>query len=252
MTDVGFAPPPSSIPVPSGRRRWLSIDGKTLFIIAMGGVSIIAVYALASQWKHATLGRQVRRNVVRFLGDYGAVTQNGVMFGGIMDRPTKVDTAVNAVIVQLLNDTADELQKSGASTISRDPTDIVDPYSVETYAQRPPQQSTHQRHHSGSGSASRHPRVGDRQSLEISKIMTDDSGYSHLPSGKKGGRKHSGSGRDRDRDSGLTTSFEYDADDMTVGRHRRPEKEKIFSDEESAAGSEAPGPAESAEDSDYQ
>ena len=83
------------------------IDTKTWVIIGLGGVTVVAGFALFSQWKHATLGRKVRRSVVRFLKDHGSVVQSGIVTGGVVQQPLKIDTAVNATVVQMLNGVAD-------------------------------------------------------------------------------------------------------------------------------------------------
>ena len=201
------------------------IDTKTWVIIGLGGVAVAGGLILASQWKHAALGRQVRRNVVRFLRDSGAVVHSGVVSGGVVRQPMKVDGAVNATIVQLLNLKADEMANGGG--VARQDPAAEDSY--QTYAQSPPPPA---RKPSRAPVTPRTPRTptarktGKRGAppaspLEISKQFQDDGGY--------GDAARSGTSR-----SGA--SFEYNADDIIPqhGAHK-PSEKMIFSDDEGDA-----------------
>lgn len=75
---------------------------KTWLTVALGGTSILLVCAMLSQWRYATLGKQVSRNVVKFLTDHGAHVDGGIVSGGVVTVPLKVNTAVNSTILQML------------------------------------------------------------------------------------------------------------------------------------------------------
>jgi len=90
--------------------KWLSsIDWKTWLLLGTVGVAGVTAAALAIQWNHASLGRQVSRNVVRFLTDHGGMVSNGIISGGLVQTPLKLNTAVNATVVSMLNNMADQL-----------------------------------------------------------------------------------------------------------------------------------------------
>jgi hypothetical protein len=130
------------------------IDTKTWVIIGLGGVAVVTGYALFSQWGTASLGRQVKRSVLRFLKDTGSMVQNGVVTGGCVQEPLKVNTAVQATVVQMLNTTMDDMSSSSSSTgeavssspsgggrppVYENPTMAMDGY--QTYASMPPPKS---------------------------------------------------------------------------------------------------------------
>jgi hypothetical protein len=81
-------------------KKW---DWKTWAIIALGGAAIIAGGAFVMQSKHAVLGRQVHRNVTKFLVDHGSQVHSGVISGGLVSAPMKTNVAVNSTVVSMLN-----------------------------------------------------------------------------------------------------------------------------------------------------
>lgn len=78
--------------------------------VAGMGVAGLAV-AFFTQNGYAALGRQVQRNVVHFLTDHGAKVYGGVISGGMVKVPMKVNTAVNATVAAMLNKFADKLEE---------------------------------------------------------------------------------------------------------------------------------------------
>lgn len=234
------------------------LDTKTWIILGLGGVTAVVGYALFSQWKHASLGRQIRRNVVRFLSDHGAVIRNGVMSGGVVREPMKVDTAVNATVVQMLNGVADQINTGGGGGRGGDddenlgaatnPTTAMDDYA--TYASMPPPPHRSPR---PPAAAKRSPAKSPRQQrktaagraagatqaspLEVSKTFKDDGGYS--TAAKTGGRS-----------SRSNASFEYNPDDMVPRGKHVPQRKSVFTDDEGEVDAEVIGPVDS--DDEYQ
>jgi len=242
------------------------IDTKTWVIIGLGGVTVIASYALFSQWKHASLGRQIRRNVVRFLKDHGAVTQNGIMSGGVVQQPMKVDTAVNATVIQMLNGVADQMGSAGGVPRppfddeggSLNPATAMDGY--QTYASMPPPRVHNKQSPAAGrgpikGSASKSPRqqrktgtVGragatPASPLEISKSFKDDGGYA-AGGRESGGRRGRGGNRS-------DASFEYNPNDMVPKGKHAPQRKSVFTDDEGEDDG-AVGPVEADSDDDFQ
>lgn len=80
---------------------------KTWAIIGLGGVAVIATGAFITQAKYAALGRQVHRNVTKFLIDSGARIESGVISGGVVSIPMKTHIAVNSTVVSLLDMVSD-------------------------------------------------------------------------------------------------------------------------------------------------
>ena len=239
------------------------IDTKTWVIIGLGGVTVVAGFALFSQWKHATLGRKVRRSVVRFLKDHGSVVQNGIVTGGVVQQPLKIDTAVNATVVQMLNGVADQMEggaggmgpvdPDGGAPMMPNPTTAMDGY--QTYASMPPPRVRAKRQQAPVGSAKRGgsarnppspramrkaqaPRSGATPAspLEISKQFRDDGGYAD--SSRRGGRQRSGE------------SFEYNPNDL-VPKGRAPQRKSVFTDDEGDDDG-AVGPVDDDDDDDYE
>ena len=87
-------------------KKW---DTKTWVIVALGGVAAVAGAAFVMQSNHAALGRQVHRNVLKFLQDHGSQVHSGMVSGGLVSMPMKTNTAVNSTIVSMLNGYADML-----------------------------------------------------------------------------------------------------------------------------------------------
>lgn len=96
-------------------KKW---DVKTWALVALGSVAVVASAAFVMQSKHAALGRQVHRNVLKFLEDHGSQVHSGVVSGGLVSTPMKTTTAVNSTVVSMLNGYADMLgnnQQGGAT-----------------------------------------------------------------------------------------------------------------------------------------
>lgn len=79
------------------------VDLKLWATVALSGVVVVAGAALVSQWKYASIGRQVSRNVLRFLIDNGARIENDTIRGGVIPMPMKISTAVNSTVSQMLD-----------------------------------------------------------------------------------------------------------------------------------------------------
>ena len=90
-------------------RKW---DMKTWALVALGGAAVIAGAAFVMQAKHAALGRQVHRNVTKFLADHGSQVHNGIISGGLVSTPMKTNIAVNSTVVSMLNNYADMLDQN--------------------------------------------------------------------------------------------------------------------------------------------
>jgi len=86
-------------------------SGKWWLPWVLGGIATTATAALVIQWKHASLGRQVSRNVVGFLIDHGAKVEDGVISGGVVAAPLKVNSAVMATISEMLRAVGQQLDK---------------------------------------------------------------------------------------------------------------------------------------------
>jgi hypothetical protein len=80
----------------------LKIGWKSWTLIFLGGVTALMAYTLVSQWKHASLGRQISRNVTKFLIDHGSHVEGDVISGGMVSVPLKMHAAVNATVLQML------------------------------------------------------------------------------------------------------------------------------------------------------
>lgn len=79
-----------------------NIDWKTILLIAVGGVAVLSSGMIIYQNHYAALGKQVHRNVLRFLTDNGAKCENGVVSGGIVKSPMRTNAAINTTISTLL------------------------------------------------------------------------------------------------------------------------------------------------------
>jgi hypothetical protein len=90
-------------------KKW---DMKTWVIVALGGVAVVAGAAFIMQSKHAALGRQVHRNVTKFLVDHGSQVHSGIISGGLVSTPMKTNVAVNSTVVSMLNSFADQMAQN--------------------------------------------------------------------------------------------------------------------------------------------
>ena len=95
-------------------KKW---DTKTWVIVALGGVAVVAGAAFVMQSKHAALGRQVHRNVSKFLLDHGSQVHGGIVSGGLVSTPMKTTTAINATVASMLNGYADMLGTAGQAPV---------------------------------------------------------------------------------------------------------------------------------------
>ena len=94
-------------------RKW---DMKTWAIIGLGGAVVVMGAAFLMQSNHTALGRQVHRNVTKFLVDHGSQVHSGVISGGLVSTPMKTNIAVNSTVVSMLNSFADQMgQNPGGS-----------------------------------------------------------------------------------------------------------------------------------------
>lgn len=211
------------------------VDTKTWAIVGLGSLAALATTLLVSQWKHVAIGKQVTTNVVRFLIDHGATVNNGVVSGGVMQTPMKINTAVNSTIVQMLNAVADDLAQGRSHTVdtdsSRPPLDEPPSFTGDA---RPSKKTSSV---AKTGATSRTPRRQRKQlaaagsPLEISKTLCDDGGY-------------------RDMQKGSTKSLEYNPNDVIAARGvRQPENKSVFSDDEDVVG---PVGDAAEDDDDYQ
>lgn len=209
------------------------LDWKTWTLIGLGSTTAVVTAALFIQWKHAAVGRQVSKNVVRFLTDYGSQVNNGVMSGGVLAQPMKVNTAVNAVIVQMLNKVADELnehgfgdKKKGSSSRARTE-DHGEDDSAPVYTRTPARRESRKKDEGAvpvvpkpskktkpRGHGKRDARAKDDKSpLEIGH-PPDDGGYGNNPT---------------------QNGHEYNVDEFrsqATGGARPPQNAKLFSDDE--------------------
>jgi len=118
------------------------IDLKLWATIALSGVVVVTGAALVSQWKYASIGRQVSRNVLRFLIDNGAKVENGTIHGGVVPVPMKIGTAVNSAVSQMLNAVSKQMSgrsshnKYGRSASDGDDTDEDEEDIAESQQQR--------------------------------------------------------------------------------------------------------------------
>lgn len=90
-------------------KKW---DMKTWAIIGLGGAAVVLGAAFLMQSKHAALGRQVHRNVTKFLVDHGSQVHSGVISGGLVSMPMKTNIAVNSTVVSMLNSFADQIDQN--------------------------------------------------------------------------------------------------------------------------------------------
>lgn len=90
-------------------KKW---DLKTWAIVALGSVAVVAGAAFVMQSKHAAIGRQVHRNVTKFLVDHGSQVHNGIISGGLVSTPMKTNVAVNSTVVSMLNSFADQMDQN--------------------------------------------------------------------------------------------------------------------------------------------
>lgn len=90
-------------------KKW---DMKTWAIVGLGGAAVVLGAAFLMQSRHAALGRQVHRNVTKFLVDHGSQVHSGVISGGLVSTPMKTNIAVNSTVVSMLNSFADQMDQN--------------------------------------------------------------------------------------------------------------------------------------------
>lgn len=161
----------------------LKFDKKTWTIVGLGGVVAVVTAALVVQWKHAALGRQVSRNVTRFLTDHGAQLRDGVLSGGVVSVPMKQNAAINATIVQMLNAVADQLDRGGAAEGGESDDDDLKNPGYNSQRQAPPK--------SDNKPSPVAKRKSKRDGCQSPSEVPDDGGYGAM-NGKKGGGSGSG------------------------------------------------------------
>lgn len=115
-------------------------DKKTIGLIAVCGVAAVALIGFLKHARYAALGRQVERNVIRFLIDNGSIVDNGMVHGGILKVPLKMHMAVNSVVVMMLNAFADSLD-SDAPVLDEEGKVIDDVKPIDDGTIFPPDQS---------------------------------------------------------------------------------------------------------------
>jgi hypothetical protein len=102
--------------------KFPQLDWKTWVTIALGSTSVMLLCAVLSQWKYASLGKQVSRNVMKFLTEHGAHVEGGVVSGGVVSVPLKINTAVNSTILQMLEAVATQMASGeGPAASAKDP-----------------------------------------------------------------------------------------------------------------------------------
>lgn len=236
----------------AGIVEWVKrkLDTKTWVILGLTGATLVLGTVIFTQCKHAALGKQVSRNVTKFLTDHGAQIRDGVISGGVVTTPMRLNTAINATVAQMLTATAEQIAAEGGGEYAADhrgnaPVDDGyteyeskpmagagrKPRAGKPGAKRPPQQGV------SSPAGGRRPIAPHIRGapastpLEIGK-PPDDDGYM----GKertRGGRRHrpEAAGEGEPEELG-----EYNADEFRPAGARRPPKDaKIFSDAESDA-----------------
>jgi hypothetical protein len=180
----------------------------------LGGTAAIAVAAFAFQSRHAALGRQVKRNVTRFLIDNGSEISNGVVSGGFVKTPMKTSTAVNATVASMLNNYAEQLGGPPPSPLLEDPSeDIPQPMAI-SQTQRPQHHKKVSTLSSPSSSpsprgASRSGRVSMEAPAEIN--FKDDGGFSKA-------------------EKVSSEDLEYDANKLCPKGKRPPQDVDLFAD----------------------
>ena len=232
-------------------------DWKTWTIIGLGGTTVVFGTALVSQWDHASLGRQVSRNVKRFLVDTGSQISNGVVTGGRLSAPMKVNTAVNALIVQMLNEAFDDIQQrggvvsSGGGSVGHGglpPHD--DDIEYPTYSSVPPPVGKRPKQQqqqvaqvsapivsaSARMAAERKKKRTSARCMEVSKMMVDDGGYGASPGGRSGGKRSK-------------SSFDYNPNEFSPrGRQGGTcPRKSVFTDDEGGDDGEEEGGEDDAE-----
>lgn len=195
-------------------KKW---DWKTWALIALGGTAVIASAAFMMQSKHAALGRQIHRNVTKFLVDHGSKVHSGTISGGLVSTPMKVTIAVNSTVNSMLNNYAEMLdpqnlppglqQTDEEGVVTTGPRGGASPPSSGGPASSGPAPSPSPRTSSprtATGAVVRNP----------SATITDDGGY-----GQQGGRSGS---------SGAGAS-EYNGDEFKQSR-KPPDNYDVFAE----------------------
>lgn len=170
----------------------------------LGGVSTVATIAFVSQAKYAALGRQVQRNVLRFLMDHGAKTTSGVISGGIVKVPMKTTAAVNATVAGMLNKFADQM--GVGQTEEGDQEDEIPAPKKRSAAARGPSPAPAKASPRRAAAA-----ATDDSDMTISDKMDDGGGFS----------KEGGSGRTR-KDPTSCSTGDYDPDEFKPDTSRKP------------------------------
>ena len=214
-------------------KKW---DWKTWALIALGGTAVIASAAFMMQSKHAALGRQVHRNVTKFLVHHGSQVHSGVISGGLVSTPMKVNIAVNSTVNSMLNNYAEMLEPQnmpgGAPAMSETESVSTSPRATRD---GPPSPMPQQQQPSSAASPSPSPRSGSPRTASgavvrnPSAVATDDGGY-----GQSGGRTGGGA-----------PPGEYNPLEFMPQGSKPPQNFDVFSDDRPGPASAAMPPAPS-------
>ena len=191
--------------------------------MGLGGATIVTTAALVVQWRYASLGRQVSRNVTKFLKDHGAQVRDGVISGGVVAAPLKVNAAVNATVVQMLNAVADQLEEES-------PNDGPDEYIDNPTYVRQRKLTTKK----GSTRPKTRRSVG-KQTDVLGKIKPSARNPAHpmgnSPLGIGQPPDDGGYGNEKQHET-----KDYDPNEFSPKRGTRPPEKSVFTDDEVTVG----------------
>lgn len=172
-------------------KKW---DVKTWAIVGLGGAAVVLGAAFLMQSKHAALGRQVHRNVTKFLVDHGSQVHSGIISGGLVSTPMKTNIAVNSTVVSMLNSFADQMDQNPGGVAGGSP-DMQQEQQVSTgmggvqgrsgatsqdgmgSALRPPVGAPQPAGVSGGGSSPRGSKAPASIVRNPTEVVSDDGGY---------------------------------------------------------------------------
>lgn len=86
-------------------------------MLLLGGAAIISSGMLLVQWKHATMGRRVSKDVVTFLQKHGAQINGKKISGGPVTIPMNVDEAVVGTIDTIISDINNRTSKKAPGPV---------------------------------------------------------------------------------------------------------------------------------------
>lgn len=123
-------------------------------MIALGGAALITGGMLLMQWKHATMGRKISKDLVAFLKMHGAQVDGDQISGGPITVPMSVDEAVIGTVDTIIRDVNGRTgpkrpqQKGGAKV-----PDVVAAAEAAAAAQAQAQAQAQGQAHPGNGRA---------------------------------------------------------------------------------------------------